>query len=212
MATGFSQLSDGVNLTEDHRLRRTIEAFEAANSEDPRRDTVEGKSLPHELIDARRLAGWTLKLKPDASVVLRLASYCQHIRRWEIPRDHYPKDRAGYLRWRRELQRFHADTATAILERFGWDRPVIETVRRLNLKADLNRSDEAQVLEDALCLTFLSYEYEKFLRRVDEPKMIGILRKTWKKMSASGRQHALSLSFEGEARRILTAAVASAEA
>jgi hypothetical protein len=36
---------------------------------------------------AQRLTDWVLRLSPDATEELRLAARCQHICRWEIPRE-----------------------------------------------------------------------------------------------------------------------------
>lgn len=58
---------------------------------------------------ALKLHDWVMRLKPGASEPLMLASRCQHEGRWEIPRDHYPDGRIGYLTWRKELSRYHAE-------------------------------------------------------------------------------------------------------
>ena len=195
-------------MTEDCRLQRAVAAFDAINAEDPNREEANGQSQPHELMDARRVAGWVVKLKPDASAALRLASRCQHIRRWKVPRSQYPLTRAGYLKWRQDLKKFHADIAAKILRKIGYEEPLIQAVQNLNLKKGLNRKEgDVQVLEDALCLTFLEFEFPSFLKRIPKERMIGILQKTWNKMSPTGRQHALSLPLEGTAKRLLQKAL-----
>ncbi len=191
-------------MTEKRQIQQALAAFDAANAQDPNREKVNGQAQPHELIDARRVADWVEKLKPDASAALRLASRCQHIRRWKKPRSQYPPTRDGYLKWRQDLKKFHADTATEILRKIGCEEPLIQAVRNLNLKKGLNRKEgDVQVLEDALCLTFLEFEFPSFLKRISEERMIGILQKTWNKMSPSGRQRALSLPLEGTAKQLL---------
>ena len=191
-------------MTEDCQIQQALAAFDAANAQDPNREKVNGQAQPHELIDARRVADWVGKLKPDASAALRLASRCQHIRRWKKPRSQYPPTRDGYLKWRQDLRKFHADTATEILRKIGCEEPLIQAVRNLNLKKGLNRKEgDVQILEDALCLTFLEFEFSSFLKRISEERMIGILQKTWNKMSPSGQQRALSLPLEGTAKQLL---------
>ena len=109
-----------------------------------------------------------------------------------MPRSQYPSTRAGYLKWRQDLKKFHADTAAKILRKIGYEEPLIQAVQNLNLKKGLNRKEgDVQVLEDALCLTFLEFEFPSLLKRIPEERMIGILQKTWNKMSPTGRQHAL---------------------
>lgn len=194
-------------MFEDSRFARACAAFDTANAEDPNLEEVDGEKRPHELVDAERVSAWVIKLKPDASVSLRLASRCQHICRWKVPRDQYPRNRAGYLRWRQDLKKFHADTAAEILKDIGYDKALIQSVRDLNLKKGLGKGGDVQVLEDALCLTFLEFEFESFLKRLPEERIVGILPKTWAKMSESGREHALSLSFGEAAKRLLNKAL-----
>ena len=192
----------------ESRFERALAAFDSVNAGDPNLEEVNGESLPHELVDARRVSSWVDKLRPSASEVLRLASRCQHIKRWEKPRDSYPKTRVGYLQWRQELKKFHAATAAEILREIGYDEGVIQEVSELNLKKGLAAGGDVQVLEDALCLTFLEFEFQTFLIKVSEERMIGILRKTWGKMSEEGRQRALQLSFPEEGLRLIQLALA----
>lgn len=197
-------------MTEDRQIQKALAAFDAANAQDPNREKINGQSQPHELIDAQRVANWVGKLKPDASAALRLASRCQHIRRWKKPRSQYPPTRDGYLKWRQDLKKFHADTTTKILRKIGCEEPLIQAVRNLNLKKGLNRKEgDVQVLENALCLTFLEFEFPSFLKRIPEERMIRILQKTWNKMSPAGRQRALSLPLEKTAKQLLQKALPS---
>lgn len=71
----------------------------------------------------------------------------------------------------------------------------IARVAALVRKEGLGKDDETQVLEDVACLVFLDDQLEEFESRpeIDEPKMVGILQKTWKKMSP--RAHALALQM-----------------
>src|SRR5439155_8492595 len=122
---------------------------------DPNRETVDGAEHPRELIYAQWLTDWMLKLCPQASEELRLAARCQHLCRWQVPRDSYPMTRAGYLRWRGDLKKFHAQKAGEILRETGYPEEVITRVQALNLKKNFPQDPESLVLEDALCLVFL---------------------------------------------------------
>ncbi len=197
-------------MSDNARFQEAIDAFDEANAADPTQEEVDGKLVPHEWIDARRVSGWVEKLAPNASEVLRLAGRCQHIRRWERPRDDYPKNRAGYLKWRQDLKKFHAEVAAEILERVGYEAETIQSVCDLNLKKNLRQGGDVQVLEDALCLTFLEFEYDQFLKRVPEERMVGILQKSWGKMSEQARAHALKLRFSPEGLRLVELALAGA--
>jgi hypothetical protein len=192
----------------DDRFRRAIELFDAANSEDPNREVHEGRSRPRELLYAERMTRWLERLARDASTPLRLAARCQHIRRWEIPRGAYPADRVGYLRWRKALMEFHAETAGEILGRVGYDEETIARVQSLLRKERLKSDPETQTLEDVICLVFLEDYFAEFARKHDEAKLIGILRKTWAKMSPRGREAALALELGPGARALVEKALA----
>src|SRR5438876_1012218 len=107
------------------RFQEAIERFDAANEQDPR-----GIELPY----AKRLSAWVERLAPDASEALRLAARCQHLRRWEIPRESYPEGRVAYLKWREALKHFHAEKAGEILREIGYPDELIARVQQLNLK------------------------------------------------------------------------------
>jgi hypothetical protein len=177
------------------RFQLAIAAFDRQNAEDPRTLEVDGAARPRELLEAERLSAWVEQLEPDASEALRLAARCQHIRRWQIPRDSFPAGRVGYLQWRTQLARFHADTATRLLEELGYERELIDAVRRINLKQGLHSNPDTQTMEDALCLVFLQFEFEEFGAKHPVEKVLEVVRKTWKKMSAKGHQAALTLPF-----------------
>src|SRR2546423_11678284 len=89
-----------------------IRLIDAANAEDPQVEIDDaGQVAPAELIYGRRMTRWLAALYPAACEALQLAARAQHIRRWKVPRDSFPIDRAGYHRWRTSLYSFHADEA-----------------------------------------------------------------------------------------------------
>lgn len=182
-----------------------IESFDAANGQDPNR--VGGEAA--ELVYARRMTEWLDRLYPQASEPLRLAARCQHIRRWTIPRSSYPMTRAGYHRWRTALYAFHADTAAEILRQVGYGEEMIARVRSLLRKEKLKSDAEMQSLEDVICLVFLENYFADFAPRHDEEKVIGILRRTWSKMSPRGQAAALQLHLAAPARALIEKALAS---
>ncbi len=185
-------------MSDEDRLERAITALNALNAEDPNQLSINGVDRPKELVQAERLERWVLRLEPEASIPLRLAARCQHLRRWEIPRSQYPDGRVGYLKWRKELARFHAERASQVLREVGFDETTIDAVRAINLKQGLKTSSDTQTMEDALCLAFLEHEFVDFAPKYDDAKVIDIVQKTWRKMSEKGHEHALSLPFSPE--------------
>jgi hypothetical protein len=193
------------------RLERALARFDAANAEDPNQEPAESGPQPRELLYGQRMSAWLEALRPDAPEPLRLAARAQHLRRWEVPRDSYPMDRKGYLTWRKYLYGFHAEKAEAILREVGYDDATIARVRFLLEKRQLNRDPDTQSLEDAACLVFLQYHIAEFAARTPEDKMIGIIQKTWGKMSNRGRGFALTLNFPPEVHALLMRALAGAQ-
>ena len=199
---------------EERAFREAIGRFDEANSADPNTVVVDGNAVPYELFYAQRLTEWVERLSPSASLALLLAARCQHICRWMIPRHSYPMTRPGYLKWRTDLKQFHAKKSGEILAESGCSPDLIARVQELNLKKNLGHDPELQTLEDALCLVTLQYQLTDLVRKTDPDKMVSILQKTWKKMSAQARDEATRLSYPDDQKTLLSRAlseVSSAE-
>jgi hypothetical protein len=177
------------------RFESALRRFDEENSRDPNHEAVDGIPHPRELLYAQRLVNRVLRLCPGASEELRLAARCQHICRWEIPRQSYPMTRAGYLQWRATLKKFHAQKAGDILREAGYPEEVIRRVQDLNLKKHFPDDPEARVLEDALCLVFLEFQLADLAARTAEDKTINALQKSWQKMTEAARAEALKLNY-----------------
>lgn len=166
------------------RFEAALAAIDAYNAADPK-----GEAIPY----AERMTAWIDRLEPSASEALRLAARAQHIGRWTVPRNRYPEGLPGYSRWRRDLGRFHAETAGKIMKEAGYDTAAIERVGSLIRKEGLGRDAETQALEDAACLVFLETGFDDFSRRHPDDKVVDIVAKTWRKMGSKGRALALEL-------------------
>lgn len=131
--------------------------------------------------------------------------------RWEIPRDSYPMTRPGYLTWRSKLKSQAAQQVGALLTApaSGIDPAIppaeVERVAALIRKENLARDEDAQVVEDVACLVFLDDQFDGFEQReeMDEEKVVGILKKTWAKMSSEGRKIALNMELSERARELI---------
>jgi hypothetical protein len=189
------------------QFKAAIHQFDLANSQDPNKEKWEGNEYPKELLYAQRMTDCLEDFAPDASEALQLAARCQHIKRWEIPRDAYPMDRPGYHAWRNELKKYHADQAESILREVGYDEETIERVRFLLQKKQLRRDPETQTLEDVICLVFLEYYFEDFSKKYEDEKLIDIIQKTWRKMSGKGHEAALSINYSPESLELIRKAL-----
>jgi hypothetical protein len=184
-------------------FQAAIFRFDAENSRDPNSEN----SQPRELLYARRLTDWVLKLRPDASEELRLAARCQHICRWQSPRENYPMTRAGYLKWRADLKKFHAQKSGEILREVGYDEHVILHVQDLNLKKNFPDDADTRVLEDALCLVFLEFQFAALAAKTADDKTINALQKSWGKMTDAARAEALKLNYGEREKNLLQRAL-----
>lgn len=194
-------------ITDHNRFQLAIQGFDQANSQDPNKEIHNGREVPKELLYAQRMTEWLSKVNPEASEALQLAARSQHICRWTIPRDSYPMDRKGYLLWRTELKKFHAEKSEEILSSFGYGIEVIDRVKSLVLKKRLKTDPDSQTLEDVVCLVFLQYYFEEFSNRHESEKVGSIIRKTWNKMSELAHEHALGLTHSDQARNLIKAAL-----
>jgi hypothetical protein len=184
------------------KFAAALRRFDEENSRDPNLEIAGGVSHPRELLYAQRLNGWVLRLAPGASEALRLAARCQHICRWQSPRDSYPMNRIGYLKWRADLKKFHAEKSAGILREVGYDEETIRRVQDLNLKKNFPADAETRTLEDALCLVFLEFQFAGLATKTAEDKTVNALQKSWGKMTEAARAEALKLNY-GEREKIL---------
>lgn len=185
-------------MTRDEAASARFEAasgrFEAAHRDDPRSIEVDGQQVPWSVHYHARLQDWLLQLEPAASVPLRLAAACQHIRRWEMPREDYEEGRRGYRAWRSDLAKMHAQVARKVLEDVGYDEATIDRVDQLLRKVGLGRDPEVRRFEDAICMVFFENEYVELASKHDDEKMIDILQRTWAKMTPAGHTAARALA------------------
>ena len=193
---------------DQQRFQAALRRFDEENSGDPNREqTPDGATHPRELLYAHWLTDWVLSLCPEASEELRLAARCQHLCRWMIPRGSYPMTRAGYLKWRADLKKFHAQRAGEILREVGYAAEVIARVQALNLKQKFPTDPEVRVLEDALCLVFLEHQFSDLAAKTSDDKMINALQKAWNKMTPAAQQAALKLPYPAREKALLDQAL-----
>ncbi len=172
-----------------------IAAFDHANSQDPNIEIADGKEYPKELLYAQRMTEMQERFAPDASEAVKLACRAQHIQRWKSPRGDYPMDKKGYMLWRTNLYKFHAETAGALMKQVGYDDEMIARVKSIVGKKELKTNPETQMMEDVVDLVFIEHYMVHFASQkpdYDEAKWIVIIKKTWDKMSPRAHEFALA--------------------
>lgn len=188
-------------------FERAIAAFDSYNKNDPNTDNEDGQVVQKELLYARRMSDRLSRFAPGAGESVKLAARCQHIGRWEIPREKYPMDRKGYFQWRNEEKAHHARIAEKILSECGYGNELIEKVQMLLLKKELFTNADTQLLEDVVCLVFIEFYLEDFASGHDDEKVVDILRKTFRKMSERAKMEAGKIHLSEKIRSLIDRAV-----
>ena len=204
------------------RFDAAIAAIDAANADDPFTITymVDGVEVtgPKELAHAELMCDWVRRLDPEADDAQLLAARAHHVRRWTLPRSDYPEGRAGYLKWRTEARKRHAELVGAILAEVGYGDgdDTIERVQSLVAKQGLGkggladvdgRSPAVQVHEDALCLVFLQTQFIPVAAQLGDEKTIDVLVRTVPKMGPRGQAAALALDLDPHCASLVAAAL-----
>ena len=190
------------------QLNIIVAAIDEANARDPTLIEAEGKLYPKALLYGKRMSTVLDKFMPDAPETLLIAARAQHIERWVIPRTSYPKGRIAYLKWRKDLQQYHAKRCGELMRGAGYREDDVEKVGALLRKEHLKYDPLTQALEDVICLVFLQYEAPEFIVLHDDNKVRDFLVKTARKMSPLGLAEAGKLTLDVRLARLLTEALA----
>jgi hypothetical protein len=94
-----------------------------------------------------------------------------------------------------------------ILAAQGYDQAIIGRVQDIVRKRNLAKDADVQALEDALCLVFVETQFRELADRLDEEKMVDVVRKTLAKMSDQGKAFALAMDLPDPDRRLLELAL-----
>lgn len=191
------------------RLAAAIAAIDAANAEDPVHLVVDGEERPKEVVHAEAMTAWLERLEPSPTEAQRLAARAHHLRRWASPRSDYPEGRAGYMRWRADQKRRHAEEVGEILRACDYDESTIERVGEIIRKERLASDPQVQVHEDALCLVFLELQAADVASELGQDKTVEVLAKTVRKMSDRGIAEAAALDLDPAVRALLEHALAT---
>ncbi len=183
----------------DSTFDKALALIDSANSQDPNQVSEDGREWPKELLYSNRMSDMLTRYEPDADDAMKLAIRAQHIERWKSPRNAYPMDRIGYLKWRKDLYKIQANTAAKLLQQAGYGDDEIKRVKNAVAKKNIKGNPDTQLLEDVTDLVFIEYYMLEFVGKhpeYSEEKWIGIIQKTWHKMSEPAHEFALSRRVE----------------
>ena len=77
----------------------------------------------------------------------------------------------------------------------------------MNLKKHFPADPLSRVMEDALCLVFLEFQFADLAAKTEAAKTINALQKSWGKMTEAGRAAALKLPYGPKEQSLLAAAL-----
>lgn len=176
------------------RLKTVLDMIDRANAKDPNVDLDDnGQEVAETLLYGVRMSAELERLfGSDVSDVLKIAARGQHIERWKIARKSYPEGRAGYLKWRRDQGRAHAERLAELMAAAGYEPIDCERVGVLLRKEGIKRDSEVQMLEDTIGMVFLKFYFAGFANKHPFEKVVDIVAKTARKLSQGGRQRVLS--------------------
>ncbi|KIW27150.1 uncharacterized protein PV07_06916 [Cladophialophora immunda] len=194
-------------------VSKALELIDTAHREDPNTIEIKGEKVPYELHYAQKMTKFLDLHTPNAGPLLVTAARAQHFRRWEVPRDSYPRTKAGYFAWRTFLKNRQAEQVKQICVECSYTEEEAGKVAALIAKEDLKKGEgkgdaDAQVIEDVACLVFLDDQFDEFEKGHDEEKIIGILQKTWVKMGKRGQELALAMDLSERAKEMIGKALA----
>lgn len=194
-----------VRMAKSTKYEEARRLIYAAHDGDPNKYTSpEGKEIPYETHYTNKMEKYLSQRSPDCSEVLALAVCGQHFRRWEVPRDSFPRTKVGYHSWRTHLKKRQGELVAEILANCGYVEEDQLRCRALIEKEGLKQGeDEVQVLEDVACLVFLDDQFDEFKEKHDEEKIVNILKKTWVKMSKEGQDMALEIPMTEECKALV---------
>jgi len=202
----------GPELPTGDALGTAVALIDAANAEDPTSVTVAGSEQPTALAHGRLASEWVRKLDPAAGDEQIIAARAHHLRRWEVPRSDYPEGRAGYLRWRADQKRRHADDVAPLLAEAGFAPATAERVGQIIRKEGLGTDPAVQTHEDALCLAFVQTQLAATIDQLGEDKVVAVVAKTLGKMSPAAKDQILRLTLSSAEERCIEQAMASVDA
>ena len=135
------------------------------------------------------------RFNPNADELMQIAVRGQHIERWQSPRSNFAMNKQGYHQWRSALYIFHASRVIELMKQAGFSDTDQNRVYNAVAKKDIKRNLDSQLVEDVASLVFIEHYMLGFANAkpdYNEEKWMGIIRRTWQKMSDEAHEFVLT--------------------
>lgn len=172
-----------ISETQYHKAKEKINQ---EHSLDLTFNTEGGIEYPAELLYSNRMLSILELVLPESSNVMKIAALCQHLKRWQIPRDNFPYDRRGYHEWRRVVMDYQLEQTRLVLSDVGIEKDDITQITTILKEQGNKLNRDSQIIMDTACLVFLKWYMEPFSAKHQHEKVFDILKKTMRKMSSNG--------------------------
>ncbi|MGO2075527.1 MAG: DUF4202 domain-containing protein [Pseudoalteromonas sp.] len=176
-------------------FEQVITLIDEVNNQDPNQEQHNDNVWPKERLYSERMTDMLNRFQPDADELMHIAVRAQHIKRWCSPRSDFPLNKQGYHQWRSALYIFHADTVVELMQQAGCSEAQQQRVYNAVAKKQIKRNPDSQLVEDIASLVFIEHYMLAFAQTkpdYDEQKWIGILQRTWQKMSPQAHEFVLA--------------------
>lgn len=176
-------------------FKQVIQLIDEANSHDPNKEQYAHEMWPKERLYSEHMTNMLDRFAPGSDQLMHVAVRAQHIERWKSPRSDYPMNKQGYHQWRSALYTFHASTVVKIMQQAGFSQQQQDRVYAAVAKQQIKRNPDSQLVEDIASLVFIEHYMLAFAATkpdYDEQKWIGILQRTWQKMSPQAHEFVLA--------------------
>jgi hypothetical protein len=177
------------------RYKQVIHLIDTVNNDDPNKEMVDNKVWSKERLYSERMSAMLARFNPNTNELLKIAVHGQHIQRWKSLRSDYPLGKEGYHQWRTNLYTFHANNVANLMVEVGYKQDDIDQVKSAVGKKAIKRNPDSQLVEDVASLVFIEYYMLPFAEKhpeYSEEKWIGIILKTWNKMSDEAHEFVLA--------------------
>ncbi|MDN3380836.1 MULTISPECIES: DUF4202 domain-containing protein [unclassified Pseudoalteromonas] len=176
-------------------FEQVITSIDKANKQDPNHELLDEQKQAKEHVYALRMTQMLNRFAPEADELMHIAVRGQHIERWRSPRSDFPMNKQGYHQWRSALYEFHAGRVVELMQQAGYEKQACERVYNAVAKKQIKRNPDSQLVEDIASLVFIEHYMLAFAQSkpdYDEQKWIGILQRTWQKMSPQAHDFVLA--------------------
>ena len=151
-----------------------------------------------DLAHARSARKWVLKLKPDADQALEIAALAHDIERGVEPKyNKLNREKWGdYNEHKKRHSERSAKLLVQLLQKYDFDGPFIDKVKRLVLGHEFGGDEETDILVDADSLSFFEENFEGYYTKYGEEDTRKKIRFMYDRMSDQSKNFLSGFKYD----------------